>query len=242
MDKNSYTIKPLGETALLIIFGSEINPQINKKSQKLAMYIDGHPFSGFLDYVISYTSVAVYYDPFSVKKHTSNRKKNTAFIIVSDIVKKYIDAAAKLSADISRTMEIPVCYGGEYGPDIEYVAKYNNLSIDEVISIHSQPDYLVYMIGFSPGYPYMGGLDKRISTPRRSEPRLSIPVGSIGVAGMQTGCYSISTPGGWQLIGRTPIELFRPQTDDPSLLHAGDIVKFIPISPQQYNEMKGDKL
>lgn len=242
MDKNSYTIKPLGETALLVTFGNEINPQIHKKSQNLAMYIDKHPFPGFLEYVISYTSVAVYYNPFIAKKSYTNNKNKTVFAIISNIIDEYIEKAAKLPAAMPKTIEIPVCYGGECGPDIEYVAKYHNLSTDEVINIHTQPDYLVYMIGFCPGFPYMGGMDERIATPRRSEPRLSIPAGSIGIAGKQTGGYPISTPGGWQLIGRTPVDLFLPNADNPSLLHAGDIVKFIPISPQEYKKMEDDKL
>ena len=135
-----------------------------------------------------------------------------------------------------RTVSIPVCYGGEFGPDLEYVARHNNLTTDEVIHIHSSGEYLVYMIGFAPGFPFLGGLSPKIATPRRPSPRATIPAGSVGIAGMQTGVYPIETPGGWQLIGRTPQKLFLPNENPPSLLQAGDVVKFCPISFQEYQE------
>jgi inhibitor of KinA len=137
-----------------------------------------------------------------------------------------------------RFVEIPVCYGGEYGPDLEAVAEYHHLSTSEVVEIHSKEEYLVYMIGFAPGFPYLGGMSEEIATPRRHSPRLSIPEGSVGIAGMQTGVYPISTPGGWQLIGRTPLELFCPNENPPTLLQSGDIVKFVPISLEEYQANK----
>ncbi|WP_196593738.1 5-oxoprolinase subunit PxpB [Pectinatus sottacetonis] len=242
MSKYLYNIKPLGESGIIVTFGSEINPQIHKKVKSLADYIEGHPFNGFCEYVISYTSVAVFYNPFIIKadyKHINTAAENkTVFKLIKGILENYISAADKLPSSTTMTVEIPVCYGGEYGPDIDYVAKHNNLSIDDIIAIHSQPDYLVYMIGFCPGFPYLGGMDERIAAPRKSEPRLSIPAGSIGIAGRQTGCYPISTPGGWQIIGRTPLNLFHADRPNPSLLNAGDSVKFIPISPEKFQEIK----
>ncbi|MDQ0204673.1 5-oxoprolinase subunit PxpB [Pectinatus haikarae] len=240
MDKTSYIIRPLGETGLIVTFGDQISPQIHKKVKNLADYIEKHSFSGFYEYVISYTSVAVFYNPFIIKNENAAKDK-TAYKIVSEIIESYITAASRLPQPQPHTVEIPVCYGGDYGPDISFVADHNKLAVDEVIEIHSQNTYLVYMIGFCPGFPYLGGMDERIATPRRAEPRLSIPAGSIGIAGKQTGGYPISTPGGWQLIGRTPIDLFRPDSLTPSLLHSGDMVKFISISPEKYQQLKGDK-
>ncbi|WP_432748776.1 5-oxoprolinase subunit PxpB [Pectinatus frisingensis] len=242
MDKLAYIIKPLGETGLIIIFGDEINPQIHKNVKNLSDYIDKHPFPGLCEYTISYTSVAVFYNPFTVKKHCVTSKEKTAFTIVTGLIKNYIAAAVKMPQAKPHTVEIPVCYGDEYGPDIEFVANYNNLSCTDVINIHSQSTYLVYMIGFCPGFPYLGGMDERIATPRRKEPRLVIPAGSIGIAGKQTGGYPISTPGGWQLIGRTPLNLFDLKASSPSLLHSGDLVKFVPISPEEYQRLKEDKV
>src|SRR5918992_314716 len=135
----------------------------------------------------------------------------------------------------TRTVGIPVHYGGDFGPDLGFVASHNELTEQQVIEIHSQPTYLVYMIGFAPGFPYLGGMSERIAAPRRDNPRASIPVGSVGVAGRQTGVYSIETPGGWQLIGRTPLRLFRPEEERPSLLEAGDEVRFDPITRSEYD-------
>lgn len=160
------------------------------------------------------------------------------FEVVSSILQSKLENEQTEKELDHRTVSIPVCYGGEYGPDLEYVARHHNLTPEEVISIHSEGEYLAYMIGFAPGFPFLGGLSEKIATPRRSSPRTSIPAGSVGIAGMQTGVYPISTPGGWQLIGQTPIKLFLPEQNPPSLLQAGDIVKFEPISKEEYQELQ----
>ncbi|WP_411349908.1 5-oxoprolinase subunit PxpB [Paenibacillus sp. WLX2291] len=134
-------------------------------------------------------------------------------------------------------VEIPVCYGGDYGPDLAHVAAHNGLTEQEVIALHSGGDYLVYTLGFAPGFPYLGGLSKQLATPRRDTPRVRIPAGSVGIAGMQTGIYPLETPGGWQLIGRTPLSLFRPHRQPPALLSSGNRLVFRPISEQQYVEL-----
>lgn len=230
-----FKIKPLGETGLLVNFGDTISPEIHRKIKTLADYLQMHPFVGMQEYVISYTSVAVYYNPFIVRKNALPNRDKSALQIVIKIIKDYIQKAENFPQKKAKVVEIPVCYGGEYGPDIEFVAEHNDLSVQEVISIHTKPEYLVYMIGFCPGFPYLGGMDERIATPRRTTPRLQIPARSIGIAGNQTGGYPISTPGGWQIIGRTPVEMFRPEDEEkPSLLNSGDIVKFVAISEQEY--------
>ncbi len=240
--ERDFTVKPLGETGLIVKFGDEISPQIHDKIQSLANYLKLHPFAGMIEYVISYTSVAVYYNPFIVRqkaKEALEFKDKSALQIVIHIMEDYREKARQMRKTKAPVVKIPVCYGGEYGPDIEFVAQHNHLSVQEVIDIHTSANYLVYMIGFCPGFPYLGGMDKRIATPRRQTPRLAIPARSIGIAGEQTGGYPISTPGGWQIIGRTPIEMFRPESaDEPSLLHAGDIVKFYAVSPDEYAFLK----
>lgn len=238
-DLASYTIKPLGETAIIVTFGSDINPLIHQKIKNFVDYIDSHPFEGFYESVLTYTSVAIFYNPARVKEESFFDPQKTAYKIVSELLQKYITLSSQIPAKEANTVEIPVCYEGEFAPDINIVAETNHLSIEEVISIHSKTTYLTYMIGFCPGFPYLGGMDERIATPRKSTPRLSIPAGSVGIAGKQTGCYPLSTPGGWQLIGRTPLDLFSPQAEDPTLLHPGDLVKFFPISLQEYQEIKG---
>ncbi|HHY76979.1 MAG TPA: 5-oxoprolinase subunit PxpB, partial [Clostridiales bacterium] len=137
----------------------------------------------------------------------------------------------------AKVVEIPTIYGGEYGPDIEFVAQHNNLTVDEVIEIHSSRNYLIYMLGFTPGFPYLGGMSEKIETPRLKTPRTKIPAGSVGIAGKQTGIYPIDSPGGWQLIGRTPVKLYDPLADPPVLLNAGDYVRFVPIDEKEYKSI-----
>jgi inhibitor of KinA len=183
--------------------------------------------------------LTVFYDPLVVYKDQkqSNDTEISPFEVVRSIMKMKLQGLKETKKLSHRTVTIPVCYGKEYGPDLEYVARYNDLTTDEVIHIHSTGEYLAYMIGFAPGFPFLGGMSEEIATPRRSSPRMTIPAGAVGIAGMQTGVYPISTPGGWQLIGQTPTKLFLPNVNPPSLLQAGDIVKFQPISDQEYKEM-----
>lgn len=234
---------PLGEAAILIEFGKSIDLEIHRKVKALADYLDNNSFCGMIEYVAAFSSVTVFYDPLMVKVASSGLKQGagqTAFEVVVAILKSLVAQLDCSTPNNPKIVEIPVCYGGEFGPDLKVVASHNQLDIDEVIHIHSSGEYLVYMIGFAPGFPYLGGLDERISTPRRQSPRTTIPARTVGIAGMQTGVYPIATPGGWQLIGRTPIELFRPKQHPPSLLQAGDLVKFKPISLKEYQEYEGE--
>jgi KipI family sensor histidine kinase inhibitor len=143
--------------------------------------------------------------------------------------------AAKVS---KRVWEIPVCYGGAYGEDLEFVASNAGLSPEEVIAIHSGVDYRLYMLGFLPGFPYLGGLDKRIHTPRLKTPRTKILPGSVGIGGEQTGIYPMPSPGGWQLIGMTPVKLYDPQREQPILYEAGDFLRFVPIDEARFEEIR----
>ena len=137
--------------------------------------------------------------------------------------------------------EIPVCYGGVFGPDIENVAKLAGLTVEEVIKIHSQEDYLIYMLGFLPGFTYLGGLDERIHTPRLANPRIKIPAGSVGIGGSQTGIYPLDSPGGWQLIGKTPVKTYDPLREPPILFEAGQYIRFVPVTEDEYYKIE-DKI
>ncbi|CQR71000.1 Kinase A inhibitor [Sporomusa ovata DSM 2662] len=235
-----YQLLPVGEAALMVEFGKGINPETNKKVKALADYLDRQPLPGMLEYVSAYSSVTVFFNPVQVKQLCKEQfyqqAELLAYEVFADLLIEVLSKLDNSVAIVPRTVEIPVCYGGEFGPDLAYVAEHNNLTMEEVIEIHSQGQYLVYMIGFAPGFPYLGGMSEKIATPRRSSPRLEIPAGSVGIAGMQTGVYPITTPGGWQLIGRTPLPLFRPLAACPSLLQAGDIIRFRPISLAEYQE------
>lgn len=236
-------IYALSETAIVIEFGKKIEADIHKRVKAFVSYIEKHSFQGFIETVPAYSSVTVFYDPLQVIKGEANRSnvlksRKSAFDIVSSLMNEFVIQANDAVDNLKRVVEIPVCYGGTFGPDLQFVAEQNNLTSAEVINIHSQGEYPVYMIGFAPGFPYLGGMSKKIATPRRSSPRTSIPKGSVGIAGNQTGVYPISTPGGWQLIGRTPIQLFLPEDDRPSFLQPGDIIKFVPISQKEFEEYK----
>ncbi|MEQ8198049.1 MAG: 5-oxoprolinase subunit PxpB [Clostridiaceae bacterium] len=233
MEKNTIIISQISETSALVEFGKEISKDINKMVRTFCSYLDEHPFNWIVEYVPAFASVSVIYNPLELNSESP-------YEIIKSSLEDILSRLDFTSHDKEHIVEIPVCYGGEFGPDIEYVAKINNLTVEEVIKIHSEGEYLVYMIGFAPGFPYLGGMSEKISAPRRESPRQVIPAGSVGIAGMQTGVYPIETPGGWQLIGRTPLKMFN--SDGPeSLLKAGDIAKFYPISYEEYLKLKEEK-
>ncbi len=231
MERDNFSILQVSETSALIEFGNKIDKNINKKIRIFAEYLDKNPFYGFIEYVPYFSSISVIYNPIMIK---SDEPYKAVKLKLQDILSK-LDFSYDYQEHI---VEIPVCYGHEFGPDIEHVAEINNLTVDEVIKIHSKGEYLVYMIGFAPGFPYLGGLSEKIHTPRRKSPRIAIPEGSVGIAGEQTGVYTIETPGGWQIIGRTPLKLFDLNSEDKTLLKCGDIAKFCPISYEEYLNLK----
>jgi inhibitor of KinA len=220
---------PLGESAVIISFGSKISLDAHRKVRVLSERLQKQPFTGLLEFVPAFTTVTVYYDSLKL-----------TYKEICTRLEPCLSNLETVTKEIPRTVEIPICYGGKFGPDIEFVAKYNGISVDEVIQIHTAGEYLVYMIGFAPGFPYFGGMSERLATPRRPSPRLNIPAGSVGIAGLQTGVYPVETPGGWQIIGRTPKTLFRPNNKIPSLLQAGDLVHFRSISNEEYEELEGN--
>lgn len=228
---------PLGDSAVIIRLGSSIDEETNRIVMSLSRRLEDKPFTGLIECVPSFVSVAIHYDPLLVKRSrtAAELQHATIFETVCARVQTYLSLEQLQSSDqADRTIEIPVCYGGEYGPDLSLVAELNGLPEEEVIAIHAGGSYLVHMLGFAPGFPYLGGMSERIAAPRHQTPRTIIPQGSVGIAGKQTGIYSVATPGGWQLIGRTPIALFRPQDEIPSLLRPGDLIRFKPITERQY--------
>ncbi|MDR6998869.1 5-oxoprolinase subunit PxpB [Neobacillus niacini] len=235
---NETVIKPLGDSALIVQFGDEINPVIHQKVQAFSALLNNHPFKGFVESVPAFTNITIYYNPVIVHHSIVTTQPMTPFQKVSAKLNELLQQMDDQQVFEGRLVEIPVLYGGEYGPDLEYVASFHKITTEEVIRIHTESECLVYMIGFAPGFPFMGGMDERIATPRRKSPRTAIVPGSVGIAGKQTGIYSLETPGGWQIIGRTPLKLFRPDLNPPTLLKAGDKIKFFSISPEEYNSYK----
>lgn len=230
-------VEPLGDSALLIQFGANVDEAAHAAVQAAASCLERQAFEGFLECVPSFTTLTVYYD---LEKLKRSAEHTSAFEFVRCLVEELLKDSRALPADSRQIIEIPVCYGGEHGPDLSYVAEINGLSEEEVIRIHTGQDYLVYALGFAPGFPYLGGVPERISAPRKATPRLHIPAGSVGIAGTQTGIYPLETPGGWQIIGRTPLALFRPGDQPPVLVQSGQMIRFKAISTVDYERMEVD--
>jgi inhibitor of KinA len=178
-----------------------------------------------IEVVPTYRSLMVYFDPLHISRD-----------VISDNIRLYLDTAAesRSEGDTATVVSIPVCYGDEFGPDLDFVAGHNKLSIQKVIEIHTSKPYQVYMLGFTPGFPYLGGMSERIAAPRLAQPRVAIPAGSVGIAGSQTGIYPIESPGGWQLIGRTPLKVFNPGSPNPFLFAAGNYLQFKAIDADTF--------
>lgn len=234
---NHVTFFPQGDRAITISFGEIIQKNIHLQVKNLSIYLEANPFPGMLEVTPSYTTVTIFYDPTKITRSTS---KDNVYKVVENKLKSILSTLPSTYEEKANIVTIPVCYGGDHGPDLQYVASYHNLTEQEVIDIHSKQEYLVYMIGFAPGFPYLGGMSKKIATPRKETPRVHISEGSIGIGGEQTGIYPIKSPGGWQLIGRTPVTLFNPKAEEPTLLRAGDIIRFEPITTEQYDKWEGD--
>lgn len=212
-----------GDSALLIEFGKEINPETNRKITALVQLMREQHIEGIVDVIPAFCSLLINYDP-----------RVLSYEELKERMEHLLKMETKIEATRKRIFEIPVCYGGEYGPDIENIAEHAGLSVEEVIKIHSSKDYLIYMLGFLPGFTYLGGLDERIHTPRLASPRLKIRAGSVGIGGSQTGIYPLDSPGGWQLMGMTPVRTYDPERQTPILVEAGDYIRFIPIDEEEF--------
>lgn len=223
----NFTFSPLGDQAIVIEAGTEINEDVQKRVQAIAALLQTQPPGWMIEFIPAFTTVAVFYNPLAIQYDGVKNDLTVLLLQMQEVI-----------SSEERTVEIPVCYGGDFGPDLDYVAAHNGLTAQEVIAIHSSGNYSVSMIGFAPGFPFISGMSEKIAAPRRKSPRLRIPERTVGIAGKQTGVYPIETPGGWQLIGRTPLRLFRPDREIPSLLRAGDKIRFRQITEDEYHSWK----
>lgn len=222
------TISPVGDCAISIDFGQVIDPKINRHIRQTIERIQELNLEGIIELVPTYCALLIQYDAMLY-----------SYSDICNLMEPLLEPSATDDANERVTViEIPTVYGGEFGPDLGFVASHNKLSEDEVVSIHSGTDYLVYMLGFIPGFTYLGGMDPRIATPRLSSPRTLIPAGSVGIAGEQTGTYPSDSPGGWQIIGRTPVTMYDISKEQAALLSAGDYVRYVPIDEAEYNRIK----
>jgi len=219
-----------GDRGILIELGLKIDPGINHKVRAVAKALELNPIKGITQIIPTYRSVLLIYDPLVTQPDK--------FKAVVRRVAENIDSSRETDSSV---VQIPVCYGGEFGPDMKNVQKASGLLQSEVIDLHSAPEYLIYMIGFTPGFPFLGGLDRRLFTPRLKTPRVAVPKGSVGIANNQTGMYPNKSPGGWQIIGRTPVNLFDPHRKHPFLYKAGDKIKFVPVSEEEFREIETEE-
>ena len=221
---------PAGDSAIAVEFGREIDLNINNQVAAMRTVIeaaiDEGKLKGIVELVPTYGSLLVVYDQLAV-----------GYAGLIEQLKILAEGLEGVEIPDREVVEIPVVYGGEYGPDLGIVAQLNSLSEDEVIKRHSEAEYPIYMLGFVAGFPYLGGMDKSIAAPRKQTPRLKIPAGSVGIAGQQTGIYSVESPGGWQIIGRTHLKLYDADGEKPILLRAGQSIRFKPITEAEYEAM-----
>lgn len=228
-------IIPVSDSALLIEFGDAIDYEINGRVYALQREIEASDIREAVDeFIPSYRSLLVEYD---ASKYSHREMQDR----VAGLVERTTAEVGSVGGTDDETHQIPVAYGGEYGPDLETVAEHAGLSTDEVIAIHSGTDYHVFMLGFAPGFPYLGGMDERIACPRLATPRTVVPAGSVGIAEAQTGVYPNASPGGWQLIGQTPLALFDVGADPPAVMLPGTKVNFVPITHEEYEAQFGSE-
>lgn len=225
---SSIKFLPAGDCSFVIEFGNEISPEVNKKIRKMMVDLKAENIDGLVEMVPTYCSMLINYNPCKISYKE----------LESKVKKLYKNSSKSEEEDEVTLVEIPTLYNDECGPDLEYVANHNNLAKDEVIKIHTGTDYLVYMLGFMPGFTYLGGMSERIATPRLETPRLQIFPGSVGIAGKQTGMYPSLSPGGWRIIGRTPLKLYSPESETPVFISSGDYVRYISIDEDEYRKIE----
>jgi len=257
-------MRPLGESAVVVSFGDTPGEETRLAIRRYAAALTAHPLPWVEELVPAYTTLTIYYDPMmlysaiyfgvgpepassdrSQLKASSGRYRDresawgALFATACGAIERLFASADADVAEVSpRVVDIPVCYGGSFGPDLAEAASFCGLSETELIRLHSEAVYTVEMIGFVPGFPYLSGLPAQLAVPRRAVPRQSVQAGSVGIGGSQTGVYPLETPGGWHIIGRTPLRLFRPELESPSLLAAGDLVRFQPVTSDRYAEIE----
>ncbi|WP_343668006.1 5-oxoprolinase subunit PxpB [Chitinophaga sp.] len=230
---SDYTINPLGDHSLIIEWSQEISHAVHDKVMNVYNHLLTMQLPYILDIIPAYASLTIVYDILLVRRE----QNNNAFTTIQSLIAPALTAPVEIQKITPRLLEIPVCYDPSFGLDLSTMAAQKGISEADIIDLHTSQTYTVYMLGFLPGFPYMGKVDDRLATPRQKKPRLHIPAGSVGIAGGQTGIYPLASPGGWNIIGQTPVRMFDPALDSPCYCHPGDEVKFIPVSLREFHKM-----
>jgi inhibitor of KinA len=216
-------ILPSGDAAVLVRFGTQISESDNRKVMALRNKLEMTDIPGVIETIPAYASLLILYNPLILSFKTLYHQ-----------IGKMLKEKKEETVVKARTITLPVCYDPEFGPDLQEVSAQTGLSPDEIVKMHKATTYRVFMLGFTPGFPYLGETDERIACQRKSLPRQVVPEGSVGLAGRQTGIYPIESPGGWQIIGRTPLKIFKPDSKDVFLFRAGDLIRFEAISREEF--------
>ncbi len=232
----AYRIFSSGDSAITLDFGNLIDESINRRVMALFKLLQNHPLPGMTEAVPAYSSITIYYDVAQLRKKIAHDKTINEWM--EEELRKKLQQPLQVDDVSSRTITVPVCYDKEFALDIEEITSIKNISVNELIQIHTSNVYRVYMLGFLPGFAYMGEVNEKLETPRKQQPRQKVEAGSVGIAGKQTGIYPFSSPGGWQIIGRTPLKLFDTNKKEPNLLKAGDDVKFISITIDDFYKIQ----
>jgi inhibitor of KinA len=229
-----YQLFALGDSAITIDFGNCIDDTINNEVLARCKQLHADPFPGMIELIPAYSSLTICYDMLTVKKKLPAEK--TAFETIKDLLTLYLNQPVQHHHAKTQLIKIPVCYSPDFGTDLQFLAATNKISTEEIIQVHTSREYKVFMLGFLPGFAYLGEVDERIAIPRKPQPK-NVMAGSVGIAGKQTGIYPLTSPGGWQIIGKTPVRIFNVNDPQPALLKAGDRIQFFPISRNEFDEL-----
>lgn len=218
---------PAGDSAMVVEFGKSIEDELNRKVHAMSHWIEAKKIPGVIEIIPTFRSLMVCYDYHVIK-----------FARLKEILEQFNTALSDVEKSVKKIRKVPCCYGARFGVDLADMEKITGIDRDEIIRIHSSVDYKIYMLGFLPGFVYLGGLDKRLEAPRLKTPRLKIQPGAVGIGGSQTGVYPIASPGGWRLIGGTPLDFYNPDRENPILCEAGEYIRFVPVNIDEYYDIR----
>lgn len=237
----SWTISPLGDRALVAELTAGAKDESWMQVADAADWLRQVEVPWIVELIPAYTTLTIIYEPVRVWRAIALKSEMTVYEMAEQTVRELLTSVGDHSERASRSVDVPLCYGGAYGSDLEASAEHSGMSVKQFVQAHAAAVYTVALVGFVPGFPYLAGLPAQLNQPRRNNPRLRVPAGSVAIGGGQTGIYPLDVPGGWQLIGRTPLRLFDASRPEPALLRAGDTVRFVPIDEERFLALEAEE-